>query len=44
MDHTPFIWSAYGITTVILLWTALAPLVRQKQLLKAFQQDGKQQP
>lgn len=32
MDHAPFIWSAYGISVLVLLWTALAPLVRQKRI------------
>jgi len=32
MDHAPFIWSAYGISGLILLWTALAPLFRQKRI------------
>lgn len=30
MDHTPFIAGAYGIGVVVLLWTAIAPLVKQK--------------
>ncbi len=32
MDHTPFIVGAYGIGTVILLWTALSPLLRKKKI------------
>jgi heme exporter protein CcmD len=30
MSHTPFIWAAYSIGTVVLLWCALAPLARKK--------------
>lgn len=30
MDHTPFIAGAYGIGFVVLLWTAIAPLVKKK--------------
>ncbi|MEJ2383643.1 MAG: heme exporter protein CcmD [Xanthomonadales bacterium] len=32
MDHTPFIAGAYGIGAVILLWTALSPLLRKKKI------------
>ena len=34
MDHTPFIAGAYGIGAVILLWTALSPLFRNKKIIK----------
>ena len=34
MDHTPFIAGAYGIGFVILLWTALAPLLRKKNVVR----------
>ena len=34
MDHTPFIVGAYGIGSVILLWTALAPLLRKKNVVR----------
>jgi heme exporter protein CcmD len=34
MDHTPFIIGAYGIGSVILLWTALSPLFRKKKAIK----------
>ena len=37
MDHAPFIWSAYGITALVLLWTAVAPLLRQKKALRNIQ-------
>ena len=34
MNYTPFILGAYGISTVVLLWTALAPVYRKRNLLK----------
>jgi heme exporter protein CcmD len=34
MNHTPFIWSAYAIGTVVLLWCAIAPLMRRKTLTR----------
>ena len=30
MSHTPFIWAAYLVGTVVLAWCALAPLSRKK--------------
>lgn len=40
MDHSSFIWSAYTITMIILLWTALSPLVRQNRLRRSSQPVG----
>ena len=34
MSHTPFIWAAYTIGTVVLLWCAVAPLARKKSALR----------
>ena len=34
MSHTPFIWAAYSIGTVVLLWCALAPLSRKKVVIR----------
>jgi heme exporter protein CcmD len=34
MSHTPFIWAAYSIGTVVLLWCALAPLSRKKAVIR----------
>ena len=34
MDHTPFIIAAYGITTVVLLWCALTPIVKLRRIRK----------
>jgi heme exporter protein CcmD len=33
MDHAPFIWTAYGASAVVLIWTALAPLLRSRRAL-----------
>ncbi|HET6593558.1 MAG TPA: heme exporter protein CcmD [Xanthomonadales bacterium] len=30
MSHTPFIWAAYTVGAVVLLWCAVAPLLRKK--------------
>jgi heme exporter protein CcmD len=32
MSHTPFIIAAYAITTALLVWCALTPLVQGKKL------------
>jgi heme exporter protein CcmD len=34
MSHTPFIWAAYTIGTIVLLWCAVAPLVRKKSAFR----------
>jgi heme exporter protein CcmD len=34
MNHAPFIWAAYSIGTVVLLWCALAPLTRKKTVIR----------
>ncbi|MBT8059601.1 MAG: heme exporter protein CcmD [Xanthomonadales bacterium] len=34
MSHTPFIWAAYAIGTVVLAWCAFAPLVRKKAVMR----------
>jgi heme exporter protein CcmD len=34
MSHTPFIWAAYTIGTIVLLWCALAPLARKKNAVR----------
>jgi len=34
MSHTPFIWAAYSIGAVVLVWCAVAPLVKRKSLAK----------
>ena len=36
MNHAPFIWAAYSFGTVVLLWCALAPLVRKKSVIKSI--------
>jgi heme exporter protein CcmD len=34
MSHTPFIWAAYTLGTVVLLWCALAPLARKRAAIR----------
>lgn len=34
MSHAPFIWGAYSIGAVVLLWCAVAPLVRKKSITR----------
>ena len=34
MDHTPFIIAAYAIGFIVLLWTAVAPLVKKKNVVR----------
>ena len=34
MSHTPFIWAAYSIGFIALLWCAVAPLIRKKAVLR----------
>lgn len=34
MDHTPFIAGAYGIGVVVLLWTAISPIVKKKAIIR----------
>ena len=33
MSHMPFIWAAYSVGTIVLLWCALAPLARKRRAL-----------
>ena len=34
MSHMPFILGSYLIATVILIWTALAPAIHKRSLLR----------
>ncbi len=34
MSHTPFIWAAYSIGAIVLLWTAAAPLLGKKAVTR----------
>jgi len=34
MSHTPFIVAAYLISTVILTWAAVAPVLKKRNLLR----------
>ena len=29
-----YVWTSYGITTLVLLWNLFAPIVQRKQLLR----------
>ncbi len=34
MSHTPFILGSYAVGAVIMLWTAIAPIINKRGLLK----------
>jgi len=34
MSHAPFIWAAYLIGVVVLLWCAVAPLVKRRSITR----------
>ncbi len=34
MNHAPFIWASYAISTLVLLWSAVAPLISKKAVIK----------
>jgi heme exporter protein CcmD len=34
MSHAPFIWAAYSIGVVVLLWCAVAPLVKRRSITR----------
>jgi heme exporter protein CcmD len=34
MSHLPFIWAAYTIGAVVLVWCAVAPLMRKKAAIR----------
>ena len=34
MDHTPFIIGSYAIGAIVLLWTAVAPLIKKKAVVR----------
>jgi heme exporter protein CcmD len=34
MSHTPFILASYLISTAVLLWAALAPVIHKRSLLR----------
>lgn len=40
MNHAPFIWASYAIGTIVLLWCALAPLMRKRAVLSDIQKLG----
>ena len=38
MSHTPFILGSYLISTVVLLWAALSPVINKHGLLRQLKQ------
>ena len=38
MNHAPFIWAAYGLSALILLWTALSPIIQLARLKRSLKQ------
>jgi len=34
MSYTPFIMAAYLLSTAVLLWAALAPVIKKRSLLR----------
>ena len=34
MEHAFYIWCAYGASAVILSWTAITPLIRQRRAIR----------
>jgi heme exporter protein D len=32
--HGPYVWSAYGVTALVVLWNVWQPLLRRKRLLR----------
>ncbi len=34
MNHAPFIWASYTISILVLLWSAVAPLISKKAVIK----------
>ena len=34
MDHTPFIAASYGIGVVVLLWTAISPVIKKRAIAR----------
>jgi heme exporter protein D len=38
-----YVWSAYGITLVVLIWIAVSPIIRRRQLMKALRRRQRRQ-
>ncbi len=41
--HGPYVWSAYGISALVLLWLVLVPIRRRRKLLAALASRSKYQ-
>lgn len=44
MNHWPFIWWSYAVSAMILLWTAVAPLLRQRIARRNIRMLEQQKP
>ncbi|MEJ8568536.1 heme exporter protein CcmD [Elongatibacter sediminis] len=44
MNHQPFIWSAYAISAIVLIWTALAPVLRRRRTIDYLKQVNRTDP
>ncbi len=41
--HGPYVWSAYGITLVVVLANIVAPIMRRKGLLEEIKRKAKRE-
>lgn len=41
--HGPYVWSAYGITLVVIVANILAPIVRRKGLVEEIKRKAKRE-
>ena len=37
--HATYVWGAYGVTLVVMVWLVLRPLVRRSGILKSLQKN-----
>ncbi len=38
-----FVWSAYGITAVVMIWAIVGPIIQRKQIIKKINRKIKRQ-
>ena len=38
--HGPYVWSAYGVALMVLVWQIVQPLRRRAAILKSVRQAG----
>ena len=41
--HGPYVWSAYGITLLVVVANILAPIIRRKGLVEEIKRKAKQE-